>query len=246
MNQPVLRWLCALATALAGCIDVGQEPVSLPLSVRGQAPAPIDGRDGYTIELTTAELAFGPLYLCASRVAGDLCETARGEWLDSAVVDILDPEPRAVGELSGLTGEVQSLMYDAGFVWPLASARPSETDAGRELDGASLWVEGSARAQDREVVFSARVIAEPRTAGRSLVSGQLDAHRLSDGDTLELVFAPDPLVRLIDFDALYEGAAEDDGDNAQTVEVEVAPGTQAYRALHQGLVTNTRPEVSWR
>lgn len=237
-----LLWTCLLS----GCVDVGQESIELELSARGVALDAIDGRDGYTITLTRADLAFGPLYLCASHVAGDLCETARAQWLDSAVVDALDPDARTLGQLEGLTGTVQSLMYDAGFAFPLASASPTETEAGAAL-ATSIALEGIAGNGQRELRFSARVATEPRSPGRSLASGQLEAHRLSRGDRVELTFDATAWVVNIDFDALFDAAAQvdadADGSSEVEVEVEVAPNTQAYRAVHHGFVTNARPEV---
>ena len=77
-----------------------------------------------SVTIDRADLAFGPLYLCAGATAGDLCDTARFEWLDSAVVDTTLSDPVKVGELSGVTGTVRSWMYDLGLSSQLTREAP--------------------------------------------------------------------------------------------------------------------------
>ena len=80
--------VCAHLTA---CAETSQERVQIPLEVTGTAPAgTVLSLGDVPVTLTRADLAFGPLYLCAGTQAGELCETARLEWLDSVVVDALD------------------------------------------------------------------------------------------------------------------------------------------------------------
>ena len=64
--------LVLLVGLLAGCGRPGAVETSIPLMVAGtELEAPIEGRDGWSIELSRADLAFGPLYLCSGVKAGD-------------------------------------------------------------------------------------------------------------------------------------------------------------------------------
>ena len=137
-----------------GCSEMSQERIEIPLSVEGvDLSSPIRARDDVDVTLERAQLAFGPLYLCAGSTAGDLCETARLEWLGSAVIDLGSPEPREVGLLKGVTGEVRSWMYDLGISSQLTRSDPFTLDAARELDGASISLEGYAEVDGISVPF---------------------------------------------------------------------------------------------
>lgn len=147
-------WL--LAWPLGACIDVAQAPVDVPLMLAGQAQSQMNLPSGQ-IELSSAQVAFGPLYLCAGASAGDLCQVARAEWLDTAVVDILDPTPVRVGNLRGNSGTVLSWMYDLGISSHLIQSNPFVLPAAQRLGGASLLVKGRARVQGTDIPFSAAV-----------------------------------------------------------------------------------------
>lgn len=144
------------ASPLGACIDVAQAPVEVPLMLAGQAQSQISLATGQ-IELSSAQVAFGPLYLCAGASAGDLCQVARAEWLDTAVVDILDPTPVRVGTLRGNSGTVLSWMYDLGISSHLTQSKPFVLPAAQRLGGASLLVTGRARVQEFDIPFSAAV-----------------------------------------------------------------------------------------
>lgn len=199
-----------LALALAGCAATGQEDVTVPLFVGGTAiEAPIEGRDAASIVLQRAELAFGPLYLCAGTQAGDLCETARLEWLDAVVVDALDPEAHEIGELDGISGPVRSWMYDLGFASLLTEPEPLALPATDALGRASVRIEGIATVGAIALPFSAsvRVRAEEETeAGVPIVrksTGDAFEHDVQPGDPGLLVrFDPAAWVADIDFATL--------------------------------------------
>ncbi|MDD9942271.1 MAG: hypothetical protein OXU20_14590 [Myxococcales bacterium] len=246
MSDERNAWRCTLACAvcLAGCIDVGQERVQFDVHVAGRALDEIEARHGWTVELSRADLAFGPLFLCASTTAGDLCEPARAEWLDSVVVDTLDPASKTAGMGVGLEGEVRSFMYELGATWPLAQPQPQPTTAGEALDEHALKLAGVARREGREVHFEAEVAVAANTAGRTVASGQLDAQRLgADVTTLRARFDPERFVAQIDFDELAgtqeAEAADQDGP------IRIRPDSQAHRAVVSGLVSNGRPDIAW-
>lgn len=151
---------CALgALAVAGCAESSQTRVQVPLEVQGtSAPGtPIETLGAVPVTLTRADLAFGPLYLCAGAQAGGLCDTARLEWLDTVVVDGLDPTPQPAGELYGVSGLVQSWMYDLGISAQLTSAEPYVLEAAEALGGNSLVLEGSAVVSGVTLPFVAEV-----------------------------------------------------------------------------------------
>lgn len=149
--------LCLVWMMLAaGCAETGQDRVAVPLFVAGaDVSEPIMATGDVPVAIERADLAFGPLYLCAGNKAGDLCDTARLEWLDTVVVDAASPERMAAGELAGVTGPVRSWMYDLGISSQLSRSRPYVLDAAHELDGASIILEGRAEVEGIELPFSA-------------------------------------------------------------------------------------------
>ena len=135
----------ALLALFAGCAETGQDHARIPLFVAGTEQAqPVTAVGDIPVTIDRADLAFGPLYLCAGATAGDLCDTARLEWLDSIVVDTKRSAPTLAGELTGVTGEVRSWMYDLGLSSQLTRKEPFVLRAASDLGGASLVLEGRA------------------------------------------------------------------------------------------------------
>jgi hypothetical protein len=150
--------LLVLAVFHFGCAETGQDRVRVALFVAGtDVSAPVVGGGDVLITIDRADLAFGPLYLCAGATAGDLCDTAQLEWLDTVVVDTTLSEPAAAGELVGITGSVQSWMYDLGISSQLTRSAPFVLAAAGELGGASFLLEGRASVGGIELPFSASV-----------------------------------------------------------------------------------------
>lgn len=150
-----------LAALSASCSGTGQDRVQVPLYVAGtDLSEPVVAAFDIPVRVDRADLAFGPLYLCAGASAGALCETARLEWLDAVVVDAAASAPKAAGELAGVTGTVRSWMYDLGISSQLTSAEPSVLGAANELGGVSLVLEGVAEVGGIEVPFRASVAVQ--------------------------------------------------------------------------------------
>lgn len=150
-------WIGLVAVSL-GCAETGQDRTRVPLFVAGtDVSDPVVAVADIPITIERADLAFGPLYLCAGVNAGDLCETARLEWLDTVVVDTAAAEPALAGELTGITGPVQSWMYDLGISSQLIRSDPYILDAANELGDVSFVLEGRATVEDIEIPFSASV-----------------------------------------------------------------------------------------
>lgn len=150
--------LALVAVSGAACVETAQNRTGVPLLVAGtDTPQAVIAVGEVPITIARADLAFGPLYLCAGATAGALCDTARLEWLEAVVVDTTAAEPKPAGTLVGTTGNVQSWMYDLGISSQLARAEPFVLEAAQELGGASLVVAGSALVEAIELPFVASV-----------------------------------------------------------------------------------------
>lgn len=193
----------ALGFALLGqssCIDMVQEPVEFPLLLAGTPQTQIT-LPGGQIELSSAQVAFGPLYLCAGASAGDLCEVSRAQWLDTAVIDILDPTPRLAGQVVGNSGPVLSWMYDLGISSQLTASKPFVLPAAQRLGGRSLLLKGRARVEGLDIPFSAAVAVqqtEDTELGTPVVRKSV-----SDRFFRELGAQPDALLVRFDPAALF-------------------------------------------
>lgn len=204
------RWVAF--AMVAGCIDTGTEPVSVPLSAAGTEPTePTVARHGVMVTLDRADLAFGPFTLCAGFQAGDNCDSALADWTEAAVVDTLDPLPQSLGTLEGIGGSARSYMYDLGYVSLLTSTTPLELPAAEELGGASFLVEGSATVDGVAIPFrAAAVLAQSASVERGspiVRSGTDDDFALelsSETAPLTIRFDPRAWVEDIDFRVLAQ------------------------------------------
>ena len=229
--------LAGLLMILAGgCLDTGREQVSIPLLVAGVAPTPVAGAGGWTITLDSAELAFGPLYLCAGEQAGALCDTARLEWTESTIVDTLDPEPRVAGALQGVSGPVRSWMYDLGITSLLTQQRPAALEAAIELGENSVRLTGVARRAERELPLELALPIQQDEATelgacvvRKSTSDPFEHEITGDETALTVRFDPRPWLLEVDVDALAEDPTSG----------------QAQRALRNALVAGARPTFEW-
>jgi hypothetical protein len=238
--------------AQLGCADVAQEQAEVPLFVAGRELAePIEAAGDVVLSIERARLAFGPLYLCPGFQAGELCDTARLEWLDSVVVDLTDAQPRRAGTLSGTTGTVRSWMYDLGISSQLTRSEPFVLDAARELGGASLVVEGRARGGGPEVAFQFSVVVQQggeTERGVPVVrKGSTEAfdHDVTGEEPgLWVRFDPEPWLRGLDLRAeLAASPCLAVGDCSQPLRL--AQDGQVARALHHAVVSGRRPQLSW-
>ncbi|MEM9072070.1 MAG: hypothetical protein AAGE52_26425 [Myxococcota bacterium] len=230
---------CAMLL-LVGCIDTGLSPVEPELVVQGSAvPESFEVRDGWVVELRRADLAFGPLYLCAGAQAGDLCEVARGEFLRSITIDALDPEPRSIGTFPALDGPTRSAMWDYGYTWDLTEQMPAPTEAGEELQ-ASVVLEGTARRDDDVVDFLAEVVIAPNREGLVIVRApNAFEHSIDDNDRLVVSVDPEGWLSGVRFDDLVD-AERPDGQPATFSE-----DGQPWRSVSNALTTREQPSLEW-
>jgi hypothetical protein len=240
------------ACALAGCSDVGQSQAQVPLYVSGSELAgPVATAGDVMLTIDRAELAFGPLYLCAGAQAGELCDTARLEWLGSVRIDLKDAAPKHAGTLSGTTGRVRSWMYDLGISSQLTESDPFVLDAARELGGASLVVDGRASHDGSEVPFVAHVVAQQGAdveRGVPVVrkgTGDAFHHDVTGSEPgLWVRFDASAWLSRLDLRAeLADSACVGVGDCGEPVRL--APDGVAYRGLHNAVVSGRRPELDW-
>ncbi|HET8932037.1 MAG TPA: hypothetical protein VFN67_01295 [Polyangiales bacterium] len=192
------RAISALVMLLSACVDTGQTRVALPLYLAGSdLSAPLTAAGGLELEIERAELAFGPLYLCAGNTAGELCDTARLEWLDSRVIDLTRSAPALAGELTGVSGTVRSFMYDLGISSQLTRGDPFMLEAAKQLDGASFRVAGSALLNGARVPFSAELAVQQ---GPGTEQG-VPVIRKSVSESFEHDVGPNEAGLLVRFDA---------------------------------------------
>lgn len=239
---------CALPWA---CVDTGSDPVVVPLSVGGvdEASDSFEGRDGWEVTITDAQIVFGPLRLCAGTQAGAVCETARAEWLDAAHIDLLS-DAESVGELLGSRGMVRSWMFDLGLVSLLTQSDSFEYDAVSELDGASVRLQFAATDGDQESEFLLELPIEQsedteqgvpvvRSAG-----AELD-QELDSGLALTVWFDPRAWLSNVDFAALSTELGCEEADEACAGVGEIPTESQAYRAVRAAIGGGRSPEFEW-
>lgn len=244
------RTLAGIALALlVGCADTGRDEVRVPLYLAGtDVSEPFTSDGGVEIMLTRADLAFGPLYLCAGFQAGELCDTARLEWLDAAVVNAADAEPRLSGELTGASGFVLSYMYDLGLPSLLTRESPLVMPAAEELGGVSLRIEGIADVAGTKLPFGAgvpiRQALETELGVPVVRKGEKERfeHEVNAGEQGLLVrFDPRPWIRNVDF----SGLAGDSAGAGEAEWLEIVPDTQGFLAIRNALLAEERPHFEW-
>ena len=246
----MMRNLTLLLMAfVVGCPEVGQVETQFPLYVAGtDVSEPIVSAGDVSVTINRADLAFGPLYLCAGATAGELCETARYEWLDAIVVDTTLSEPTKVGELLGATGTVYSWMYDLGISSQLTRDDPFVLDAAKELGDTSFLLEGIAVVNGIEIPFAAAVPiqqTEDTELGVPVVRKGSSESFYRDIDTSEqtllLRFDPSAWVKGMDFrpyvtndSCMSDGpAVVCDGVTEHTCENETAVASRDCASLNQ-------------
>lgn len=228
-----------LALLIAACAETSGEHFEVPLFVQGQAAQPIPIRGG-TLTLSRADVAIGPLYLCASKAAElELCESALAEHLDSHTFDALNAEPVQLGELSAVSGTVRGGFYDYGISWLLTQATP--TASAGAVEGHSARFEGNAISESGESLrFVLEVDIAPVSRGASSVHGKSEEHTLrAQGDKLTLAVDAQSWFNRVRFDELAK--LDDDGDG----QVFITRDTQPYQTVVQSMTLNALPRLVW-
>lgn len=222
------------------CGDTGTPNVHYPLRARGVSAAPF-AVDQYTVELQVAELAFGPLYLCATSAASsDLCPSAVAEFADSAVIDLLDEDAQALGEVVGFAGAVRSATYDYGVTWLPTQRIPAPTEAA--IEGHSMHFEGTATREGVVLRFIADLTLAPQTQGTRTIQGaRVPGEQQATATSLTLTFEPQRWWSEVDFDELSTLA----GAQADGEALVLPPSSRAMSALMVAIVANHPPLFTW-
>lgn len=237
-HRPHLPFLL-LALGSLSCGDTGIPNVRYPLLARGAPAAPFTVGE-YTVELEVAELAFGPLYLCATSAASsDLCPSAVSEFADSAVIDLLDGERQALGDVVGFAGEVRSATFDYGITWLSTQRVPTATVAA--IAGHSLHVEGTASRDGDTLRFLADLDLTPQAQGTRTVQGaRVQGEGQATATSLTLTFDPQRWWAQVDFEELSALAAMTPDET-----LVLPKGSRAASALTIAITANYPPEFIW-
>ncbi len=227
--------------ALWGCVDTGRSYVEVPFRARGEMRAPFDVND-WSIDLSRADLAMGPLYLCATESASpEFCDAATLEMLETVTIDALDSSPRELGTLRGITGTVRSAMWDYGMSWLGTASRP-RTNPGAPEGHSAVFSGVATHLDGRRFEFECALDISPIMAGALVVRGRrIEAHSISDdGEMLTLVFEPRAWIRRLDFERLATRASEGEGS------VVLSPGDPDYEALVVAMTSGALPDFEWQ
>lgn len=218
----IRSFLFIACLCLVSCIDTSLSPVTLEFRAEARGESSFEGRDGWQVELTTARLLFGPLYLCPAPQSGDLCDIARAEFLDVATIDALASDSQSLGELAGVSGVTRSAMWEYGRPWPIAAAavQPLSADS-------SLHVVGVARRDGEERPFDLRIDIEPARPGVvSVRAAELFNIVLTDEQSVVVETDVEAWFAGVDWSLFGEEDEE-----------------QARRALSSALVVSARPTI---
>ncbi len=220
----------------SACGDTGQVDVIYPIVATTLNVGTFEV-DGWTIVLDEAVVAFGPLYLCATRAASaSLCPAAVAEWREVATVDLLARAPVPLGEVVGVSGSVGSATWDYGIRWPTTQGSPVVTEAAP--NGHSAVFAGRAELGNTAFDFTLDIDVVPALRGSLAVQGVPAEATIEDsGWVLEVEFDLAAWWQGVDFDALAERG------EAMLV---LAPDGRDANAVIIAMTANARPVLRWK
>lgn len=249
MNWCTISGTLVFAFLLCACGDTGQNTYPLRVEGAGTATgtfavaarlppdcaAPCACEDGdWQVTIERADVAFGPIYLCASeRASADLCGESVAEMLDVGIIDATDPAPVLLGEGLAFTGRAQSAMWDYGRSWLLTQTlvKPDPIAPG----GHSLVLRGTATKGATSFRFAADVDINASEAGLYGVQSAPVAHDfVGPFEALRVQIDAAAWVSRIEFDAVACGRP-----SVSVVDVTFGPESIPYNALY-GAMTNSR------
>lgn len=211
----------------------GTFAVAAMLPVACAAPCACEDAD-WLVTIERADVAFGPIYLCASeRAEPDRCPESLAEMLEVGVIDATNPAPVLLGEGLAFTGRAQSAMWDYGRSWLFTQMVVLPDPVAPE--GHSLVLRGTATKGTTSFRFAADVDIDASEAGLYGVQSAPIAHDfVGPFESLRVQIDPAAWVSRVDFDAVACGRTSE-----SETELTFAPASIAYNALY-GAMTNSR------
>jgi hypothetical protein len=234
-----LRLACSAAALAAGCTDVGATRLQIPMLVEGTAPSLIRVAD-YEVEVEEARVAFGPVYLCTSRLPDvDICPAAIAENLTTTSFDALADAPTQAGTLQGFTQVSRSAMWDYGRTWRIADARPHAS--AQAVDGAHsavIVLSATHLGETRHFRLMLDVDGGSQPSGTTAVRARLAEQALTPAlREVHVRFDPTLWASMVDYDTLWELPVSET--------IEVPPGHPAENAMRLAMVLNGLPTFRW-
>jgi hypothetical protein len=223
------------AAMLAACIETPQHRIQYPAVAVPSGERTLAAGD-WTINVSRAELAFGPAYFCASASGSStLCATAVAELTSVARIDALAGGPIPLGRIDGVTGPIRSVSYDLGILW--LDTQPQATAAAEAPSGHSAVIEGEASKGEAKLPFIVVLDVAPQYQGQHAIAtspavGDVE----SDSYQLEVRVDPVRWLAQIDFDT---AAARPERPLVFGV------GSPEHSAVIVGLKSLAPPEFRW-
>jgi len=224
--------------------STGEALIEYSLYAQGSSQsASFISTDGWNITLSQARLIVGPLLLCShvptfSKSGSDSlteCGKVMGDFDGATLFDALSDQEQLLGTLTGISGQINSIFYDHGYLW-----LPTQGEAqllNDDLEGNSVSIAGSATkdASSFDFVFSLPLL--PIKKGLQTVMG-VGVDFEGTTDTQRMVIRGDPAywLRNVRFGPLYEM-----GESPLILSEEM--GT--YNIVYYGLTTSAPLNFSW-
>jgi hypothetical protein len=225
----------------------------------GDAVAPFTNARGWTVTLTEAYVAVGPIYFYSSppqtamieRLLGDgtarACPThaqydkgeVLGEVLEQYAVDLLSGEVVDTGLRYGVAGTAQ--MFEVHLHPPGEVTPASPTSSFEPLGGHSIWVAGTATQDGSEVAFEGALTIPDEGTLRIVTSIPADV------ELADVAKQPGRAVVKVHLDEWFHNVGFDgltqEGSSGRMV---LDEDSQAYQALLVGVRSRTSYSLSWR
>lgn len=233
---PLLALSCKIGST-------GEALITYTLTGQGTPEATsFESKDGWQVELDEATLVMGPLYLCShvptfsTKGADSLtdCGKTMGEFSGATLFDALSATPQELGTVDGLSGQINSLFYDHGWLWLQTMGEPEPVMESEH----SLRITGTATKDASAFDFVFEIDLKPISKGLQTVMGVAVDYE-GDTDTSNMTITADPRrwLRNVNFGPLY-----DFGEDPLVLNDEM--GT--YNTLYFGLTSSSPLEFSWK
>lgn len=241
-----MRYFILLSVFLITSCDegtTGQDFVSYPVYAVGNSQnAAFTSDDGWTVNLSSAELVIGSIKMCSHVPAlfkeDSLreCGQVLGEMTTAKAFDFLSDSEVLIGTMNGITGQIHSTFYNHGWIW--LTSQGESVSISDDLDGMSAVITGSATKDASEFDFELEIALKPNRKGDDLISGiGCEGNVTTAVQRLEVRSDPRQWLRKLSFDLLSSCDDEVCGVNE---------GTTAWNSLFYGIVQGGQLEFTWK